>query len=307
MGIEGAPFEAVTGSGSEAWRGKLGCTPKMRCISLPPMPATMFANMPSVSDTAGIALQGHRGAGSNASGGRFAENTIRSFEEAFALGAGWVETDVQFTKDGVPVLAHDFTLELRGRGEVEVREAQFGEAQEHVASLTSALEQAPEGLGFNLELKYRSDDEPPEGRLKKEMAILMRILVRHAHRRRFMLSSFGVKALSVASRIQHRFPVLPIGTHIGGGDKSVEVALESARRLGLPGLVMSANTLLQEPSFGSLASSAGLLLLTYGDANSCAASIRQQLDVGVAGFITDDISTAADAIGRFASRRLHER
>lgn len=47
----------------------------------------------------------HRGA----SGYAF-ENTLRAFEKAIGLGADGIETDVQLTKDGVPVIIHDADL-----------------------------------------------------------------------------------------------------------------------------------------------------------------------------------------------------
>ncbi len=39
------------------------------------------------------------------------ENTLPSFRAAMGLGVDWIETDVQLTKDGVPVLFHDTDLE----------------------------------------------------------------------------------------------------------------------------------------------------------------------------------------------------
>ncbi|MEV8097654.1 glycerophosphodiester phosphodiesterase [Kitasatospora sp. NPDC085879] len=42
---------------------------------------------------------------------RFRENTLRSVESAAAAGADAVEVDVRLTRDGVPVLLHDATLE----------------------------------------------------------------------------------------------------------------------------------------------------------------------------------------------------
>lgn len=42
---------------------------------------------------------------------RLRENTLPSVESAFAAGADAVEVDVQLTRDGVPVLLHDPTLE----------------------------------------------------------------------------------------------------------------------------------------------------------------------------------------------------
>ncbi|MET9607548.1 glycerophosphodiester phosphodiesterase [Streptomyces sp. NPDC006512] len=42
---------------------------------------------------------------------RFRENTLASVRSAFARGADAVEVDVRLTRDGVPVLLHDDTLE----------------------------------------------------------------------------------------------------------------------------------------------------------------------------------------------------
>ncbi|WP_268249649.1 glycerophosphodiester phosphodiesterase family protein, partial [Streptomyces bluensis] len=59
---------------------------------------------------------GHRGAPEIAP-----ENTIASLEAAADRGADWVETDVQFTKDGRPVLMHDDTVDRTtdGTGRVD--------------------------------------------------------------------------------------------------------------------------------------------------------------------------------------------
>ena len=40
----------------------------------------------------------------------FPENSIAGYEAVLQAGAGWIETDVQITADGVPVLCHDPSL-----------------------------------------------------------------------------------------------------------------------------------------------------------------------------------------------------
>ncbi|MFE0326897.1 glycerophosphodiester phosphodiesterase family protein [Streptomyces sp. Y2F8-2] len=59
---------------------------------------------------------GHRGAPQIAP-----ENTIASMDAAADRGADWVETDVQFTKDGQPVIMHDDTVDRTtdGTGRVD--------------------------------------------------------------------------------------------------------------------------------------------------------------------------------------------
>ena len=55
----------------------------------------------------------HRG---NAYPGGPPESSIGAFNAAFSAGATWVETDVRFTKDGVPVLMHDSTVDRTTTG-----------------------------------------------------------------------------------------------------------------------------------------------------------------------------------------------
>ena len=59
---------------------------------------------------------GHRGAAGHAP-----ENTLLSFERAIALGADAIESDVQVTRDGVPVLLHDDVVDrvTNGAGSVD--------------------------------------------------------------------------------------------------------------------------------------------------------------------------------------------
>src|SRR5579859_6338194 len=64
------------------------------------------------------AIIGHRGAA-----GLAPENTLAAIRAAAAAGARWVELDVQLTRDGVPVLLHDSTLERTTDGEGKVGDA----------------------------------------------------------------------------------------------------------------------------------------------------------------------------------------
>ena len=69
-------------------------------------PAAHESQRSSPADCSGTLVIGHRG-----SPRRAPENTIASFEAAAAHGADYVETDVQVTKDGEPVIMHDATVD----------------------------------------------------------------------------------------------------------------------------------------------------------------------------------------------------
>ena len=120
-------------------------------------------------------ILGHRGAAAHAP-----ENTLLSFERAIELGAGVIESDVQVSRDGVPVLMHDAAVDrvTNGAGVVEsmsLAELQALDAGHHfsigdrgeldagadgrfrgrglrVPSLEEAFQEFP-GVRFNLEIK----------------------------------------------------------------------------------------------------------------------------------------------------------
>src|SRR5690606_4836477 len=62
-------------------------------------------------------IAGHRGDRASAP-----ENTMAAFEAAFASDLEFVETDVQLTADGVPILMHDDTVDRTTNGTGAVAE-----------------------------------------------------------------------------------------------------------------------------------------------------------------------------------------
>ncbi|SIT81600.1 glycerophosphodiester phosphodiesterase [Edaphobacillus lindanitolerans] len=113
----------------------------------------------------------HRGA----SGSAF-ENTRHAFEEAVRLGADGIETDVQLTSDGVPVIVHDadlyrvtgmrkFITELTAEEAIRVRLGKnrwkrlFGERLMTLRELVSWASERP-GIAFNIEVKETFLERP---------------------------------------------------------------------------------------------------------------------------------------------------
>ena len=108
---------------------------------------------------------GHRGARTNAP-----ENTLAGLRRAHEEGATWVEFDVKLTRDGVPVLIHDETIDRTTDARGAVREmaldelarvdagcpAVFGDRfrGERIPTLEDSLALLLSlGMGFNLEVK----------------------------------------------------------------------------------------------------------------------------------------------------------
>ncbi|QIQ02413.1 glycerophosphodiester phosphodiesterase [Streptomyces liangshanensis] len=78
---------------------------------------------------------------------RIRENTLPSLRSALARGADAVEFDVRLTRDGVPVLLHDATLERLWEDERRLADLTLAEVREHtrggVPTLAEALAALP--------------------------------------------------------------------------------------------------------------------------------------------------------------------
>ncbi len=161
-------------------------------------------------------LIGHRGAKENAP-----ENTLASIREAARQGAAWVEVDVALTRDGVPVVIHDETLErttsgtgpLAGIDWADLQRLDAGSwfapafAGERVPSFDALLDLVLElGLGLNAEIK------PTPGRGVETAETALNTLKRHwppddlNGGRPLLVSSFEPECLDVAKALAPEIP-----------------------------------------------------------------------------------------------------
>lgn len=146
---------------------------------------------------------GHRGAM-----GYAPENTVESIKTAADMGVKWVELDVKLTKDNVPIIFHDDTLErtTNGSGAVaatlyeDIRALEAGSwfADSFAGAKIPTLEEVCEtlidlDLGLNLEIK------PCPGREKEtaEAALDMLSRIWDDHDR-LLISSFSHVSLETA-------------------------------------------------------------------------------------------------------------
>jgi len=147
----------------------------------------------------------HRGASAEAP-----ENTLVAFVAAEAAGADGIELDVHLSRDGVPVVIHDATVDrtTSGHGAVarlsldELRRLDAGSwfsrrfAGEPVPTLEEVLHWAEGRLWLNLEIK-----EYVAGQA------ILELLPRYP-RARILVSSFDHKLLAALRRLD---PELPLG------------------------------------------------------------------------------------------------
>jgi glycerophosphoryl diester phosphodiesterase len=89
------------------------------------------------------------------------ENSLKAFADALAIGADVIETDVQCSKDGVPIIFHDDDLKRICGLESKVSEMNWQDlknvelgSQETIPSLEQALLEFPDAK-FNLDIKSK--------------------------------------------------------------------------------------------------------------------------------------------------------
>lgn len=160
---------------------------------------------------------GHRGAAAYAP-----ENTLEGIHTAADMGIEWVELDVKLTKDQVPIIFHDDTLERTTNGSGAVAIATYEEIRQleagswfsdgfsgiKIPTLEEALEVLVDHkMGLNLEIK------PCPGREKETAEVALDILsqVWDDHDR-LLISSFSHVSLETAFDMAgdwHRGLLLP--------------------------------------------------------------------------------------------------
>ncbi len=150
-------------------------------------------------------ILGHRGASAYAP-----DNTRAAFELAINMGADGVETDIHVTKDGVPVIQHNYEIDRNSNGHGYVEEMTYdellqydfgswkGEAfkGEKILTLDECLEIADKSMRFiNLELKQVMHQD--SGIVEKTIELVKK----HKMVDRVLLSSFDHKLMMQAQAL----------------------------------------------------------------------------------------------------------
>ncbi|MBQ6379975.1 MAG: hypothetical protein IJJ41_00040 [Clostridia bacterium] len=147
-------------------------------------------------------ILGHRGASAYAP-----DNTRSAFELAVQQGADGVETDIHLTKDGIPVIQHNYEIDRNSNGKGYVEQMTYDELLQYdfgswkgeqfkgekILSLDEALEIAQRSMSLiNLELKQTMHFNSPI--VEKTIEAVKK----HKMVDRVMLSSFDYALLQKA-------------------------------------------------------------------------------------------------------------
>jgi len=220
---------------------------------------------------------GHRGAAAYAP-----ENTLASFREARRRGATWVEIDVKLTRDGVPIVMHDASLERTMGIDRLAAEMARAELPADVPTFEEAIACFAElGLGCNVEIK------PCEGRERETARVTVETLRRvwPAQLPPPLLSSFKDASLAAAKEAAPEFARAILIDDIQDGWRS------RAEAIGAVGVNTSGKRLTAPRAVEILAAGYTLSVYTVNDG----AIARALVGMGVHCIITDapDVILAA--------------
>ncbi|MFF2369313.1 glycerophosphodiester phosphodiesterase [Agromyces sp. NPDC058110] len=225
------------------------------------------------------------------------ENTLLAFERGLEAGAGYLETDVRLTRDGVVVIAHDATIDrVAGTSAVvadltlaELTAVELGSGQTF-CTLADALERFPVAR-FNIDVKVA------------EAVLLAAEVIRSA------AASDRVLLTSFSDARRRRLAELVPGVATSVGQAGVIGAVLSSW-LGSPALLRRAlrgAVALQVPErFGALrivsrrfvrlAHAAGVEVHVWTVNDP--ADMERLLDLGVDGLVTDRTDLAVEVVAR---------
>lgn len=154
---------------------------------------------------------GHQGAKAYAP-----SNTLPAFELALKQGAQGIELDVHRSKDGYPVIVHDFTVDATSDGSGKVQQMTLAELKEldagswfneayrgtTIPTLDEVFEAVGKQLYINVEIK---SDSPETDGVEQLVADC---IARHSMQTRVIVSSFNPLALK---RFRQVLPDVPVG------------------------------------------------------------------------------------------------
>ncbi|MBH0055242.1 hypothetical protein I6E74_13805 [Salinibacterium sp. SWN139] len=241
--------------------------------------AGVFTSLKAPGEAAFIA--GHRGDKTVAP-----ENTIDALSLALDSAADYVETDVQLTSDGVPVLMHDWTVDRTTDGTGPVWQYTYEElsaldagswfGEEFAGASVPTLEQFLGVLRWStknaiLELKGSWTDD--------QVALVADLIARNGVNNHVIIGSFDIMTLQAVQRVSPELPgMLIVGDIVGD-------PAELAAASGAVALVTSKKAITRDPTLVQRVHDAGLgiLIYTLNDSDTWSDAVA----LGVDGIVTD--------------------
>ena len=250
----------------------------------------------AISDERTITIHAHRGVATKAP-----ENTLAAVREAIAVGADYVETDVQLSKDDVLVVAHDSDFSRLGGVAKKVWDLTYNEIRaiplggraapgfrnQFTPTFDELLAETKGRIKVNIELKYYGDHQP--GLARK---------VVQAVRAREMLDQVVIQCLEYEPLLEvHKLaPEVPVGYLLSFNAREPS-------RLNVNFLSVEQKRL--DRAFILAAHRRGQQV--YAWTVNTPEKMERLLDLGIDGLITDQPALARKILDQYLSRPKTER
>lgn len=262
-------------------------------------------------------FMGHRGSGPSRIEDGYVENTESAFRSAFEKGASWIELDVQLTKDGVPIIFHNFYIEKEGK-RISITSLTYSEFEEiyesthniknrketRILKLQEVLEIFDASVGIDIEIKYPLFCETCElenytysDPLNYVQKIIKNI---NLDGRKVIFSSFNPQILFALKYLnlkkQLYFLLHSTGQTIETHHcNSLLNAIIFAKSLNISGIIVF-DEHLDETSEDliTLVQSLDLKIMAYGDMMNDIAKVNRLVSHGINGIITDNLEYFVD-------------
>jgi glycerophosphoryl diester phosphodiesterase len=222
------------------------------------------------------------------------ENSLAAFQRALDAGAGYLESDVRATRDGVAVLTHDADLRrLTGRPDrlAALTAAELADVDVHghrVPTLSEALKRFP-AARFNLDLKS-PDAVLAAVRAIREADAVDRVLVSSFDERR---RATAVEALpGVATSASAGIAARALGALRAGLPRAVATALNGVHAVQLPETFRGVRIVSPRTVLGFHRAGVEVHVWTV----NAESDMRRLLDWGVDGIVTDRADLAASMV-----------
>ncbi|WP_138430570.1 glycerophosphodiester phosphodiesterase [Fodinibius saliphilus] len=164
-------------------------------------------------DGDGFIVIAHRGASAY-----YPENTMPAFEGAVAMNAEMIELDVLMSKDGVPVVFHDLSLDNHTDGNGYVPEYTLSElkkldsgswfsknyAGQQIPTLEEVLQFAAGKIALNIEIKTEAVSDIIDGGVEQKSLELVKQYGMEEH---VLFSSFDYRVIKHLKKLDPTIPV----------------------------------------------------------------------------------------------------
>ena len=252
-------------------------------------------------------IVGHRGSGMNSVTSTLLENSILSYNTAIDNGANAVETDVHMASDGVIVVNHDPHVDVFNNGQCEdsrlIREMTADEVQdsglctifeERRPLFKDVLKNLKHKALIDIEIKYYDDIEHPFSDRTKIIEGVFEDIAEYGATRDIMFCSFDPMMVIMLSLTQSRYPVMKLMGQkeyhtIEDVTRIIDSLMPVFKWADVRGLEFNAIYAKKAPEWITQSVSNGFAVMTWGQKNTELWYIDLQLELGVSGFITDDV------------------